>query len=196
MANFSSRSGLLLSDHTHKRRDNTVRAHLANRERFRKGLRAQHEAAFANRESNHPTVLWKRRLNGAEDFLARHGRLPGRGCDSTESSPNAWVAKQRRAYHRGELSASKIILMGSLPGWNLSPQRREWNERWRQRLIQLEAFISSTGRTPRWKNHASEQERVLGVWLHVQTQARGEGRLAWWREGALDDVIPGWHSRM
>lgn len=107
-------------------------------------------------------------------------------------------AAQRRANNHGTLPLPKIVLMESLPEWNASPRQhqRQLYARWCLRLSQLQDFVAATGQIPRWKRHASEHERILGVWLHTQTQARSEGSLPQWRQRALDTALPGWHSTM
>jgi len=174
--------------------DNTVRLHLQVREGYWPGFRAAHEEALAARGPDRPTTGWRRRHSEAAAFVAEHGRLPDPGTCG-ERSLAAWITVQRLAYLRGELGARKIILMGELTGWNLSPHQARLDENWRQRFAELIDFVATNGRVPRWRNHQSEHERVLGVWLHKQHQARSEGTIPRWRHEALDAALPGWKSR-
>lgn len=180
------------------RHDNTIRLHLQVRERHQPWLRAQHQTSLADRGPDRPTTGWRRRLKEAQSFHAERRRLPSFDGDPAERSLHAWIAAQRRANKRGSLPLSKIVLMESLPGWKASPRhrQRQQNERWHLRLSQLQDYVPATGQIPRWKRHASEHERILGVWLHTQTQARSEGSLLHWRQGALDAARPSWHSTM
>lgn len=188
-----------IAEHCH-RRDNTVRLHLQIRERHQPGLRAQHQTSLADRGPDRPTTGWRRRLTEAQSFHIERGRLPSYDGEPDERSLHAWIAAQRRANNHGTLPIPKIVLMESLPGWNASPRqqqrRRQLNERWCLRLSQLQDYVAATGQIPRWKRHSSEHERILGVWLHTQTQARSEGSLPQWRLCALDTALPGWHSTM
>lgn len=174
--------------------DNTVRLHLQMREKYQPGLRAIHAAASAARGPDRPTTGWRRRHSEAATFLADRGRLPDPSIPE-ELPLAAWVTVQRLAYLRGELGPRKIILMGELTGWNLSPHQARLDENWRQRLDQITEFVQTNGRVPRWRNHQSEHERVLGVWLHGQHQARSEDTLSRWLLAALNAALPGWKSR-
>lgn len=183
-----------IADRCHAASPNTVREHVKSRERYQPGTQTKHEAALAVREQDWPSTAWRRRLTQAQAFLAYQGRLPGYGGDRVESSLDDWIGLQRNAYHRGELSTPKIVLMGTLEGWNISARQREWNERWRQHLTELQAYVEDTGRLPRYKRYVTEHEHALGVWLHKQHQGRAEGWLRGWRHQALDAALPGWRS--
>ena len=173
---------------------NTVHLHLQVREHYQPGLRATHEAALAAREPDRPTTGWRRRLKEAQDFLAVHGRFPHHDGDTIEQSLNTWISEQRRAYHRGKLSTPKIVLLGSLPGWDTSSRQPELDQQWDARLTQFKDHLAATGQLPRYKNYETEHEHTLGVWLHVQHQKRSENTLQPWRLQALNTAHPGWHS--
>ena len=96
-----------IADRCHQKR-NTVHLHLQVRERHEPGTRARHETALAARDPDRPTTGWRRRLKEAHDFLSAHGMLPRNDADTQiERSLHTWIARQRRAYHRGELSPPK-----------------------------------------------------------------------------------------
>jgi hypothetical protein len=64
--------------------------------------------------------------------------------------------------------------------------------RWEQRFAELSAYRAGGNDCPRHKSPDSEQERVLGIWLHVQRISRREGKLHPDREERLNDSLPGW----
>ena len=183
-----------IADRCNQKR-NTVHLHLHVREQYQPGLRTTHEAAFTARDPDSPTTKWRPRLKEAQDFLDLHGRLPHHDGDKVEQSLHTWISEQRRAYHCGNLSTPKIVLLSSLPGWDTSHRQQELDQQWLTRLTELKNYVAATGQLPRYKNHATEHEHTLGVWLHVQHQNRIEKTLKLWRLEALDEAHPGWRSR-
>ncbi len=117
-----------ISDRCHHQR-NTVHRHLQVREHYQPGLRATHEAALATRNPARPSTGWRRRHQEAQDFLATHGRLPHRGGGTVEQSLHTWLNLQQRAYHRGNLSVTKIVLLDTLPQWQGSTRQQELDQR-------------------------------------------------------------------
>lgn len=172
----------------------TVHSHLLKREKYAPGFHAQHEAALEARGTNRPSTLWRQRAKAADEFQAAHGRLPRLGGESEERSLYIWLARQRRLYEKGLLPDAKVVLLKKLSGWNQSPQQ-VLNEAWQEKLASVSRFIAANNRIPRYKHHTSEQERVLGVWLHNQHQRRSKGTLLRWRLDALNTELPDWHSR-
>lgn len=69
--------------------------------------------------------------------------------------------------------------MDMIAGWDKQTPRTDLDEHWWKRLAQLQVFVTEAGVLPRYKRHSNKHERVLGVWLHTQNQARAEGRLRW-----------------
>lgn len=93
------------------------------------------------------------------------------------------------------MSAPKIILLDGLVGWSIDMHQQELDEAWRAKLTSLVEFTATYKRTPRYQNHSSEAERVLGVWLHVQHQKRAEGTIQPWRLERMDAAFLHWQSR-
>lgn len=183
-----------IADRCHRHVE-TIHLHLQVREKYSPGLRAIHEAALEDRGPDRPTTAWRRRLNEALAFHAARQRLPDSTAGGAESSLARWVAIQRTMYLTGRMSAAKVILLDGLEGWQVHPRRERLDEKWRSTLAALTAYVAATGEIPRYKNYASEPERALGVWLHVQHQRRAEGTLLSWRLEALDASVPSWRSR-
>lgn len=172
----------------------TVHLHLRVREKYSPGVHEIHAAALARRDPNRPSTSWRKRLAEVLDFQEAHHRLPDSRAEDAEASLARWVALQRNAYRQGRMSAVKVILLDDLRGWELDAPRQRRDDHWRKMLEAVSAFVASTGRMPRYKTYDSEDERLLGMWLHRQHQGHSEGSLKQWRLTALDDALPGWHS--
>lgn len=174
----------------------TIHLHFRVREKYEPGFHARHEAALKARGPNRPTTLWRKRASEAIDFQTAHGRLPRGDGDAAERSLHSWLEGQRRTFERGEMPASKVVLLEDLVGWNIRTRQLELDGRWWDKLSALVEFVASTESVPRYKNYSTEQERVLGVWLHKQHQRRSENKLVQWRLETLDAALPGWRSHM
>lgn len=174
----------------------TIHAHFQSRERYEPGTRATHEAALAARGVDRPTISWRKLLAEVLEFQKTHGRLPSHDGDNTERRLHRWVLKQRRAHRNKSMSTPKIVLLEDLTGWNIDAHQQELDETWRARLTSLINFTAANHQIPRYKNHSTEAERVLGVWLHIQHQKRAEGTMIPWRLEMMDAAFPHWQSRM
>lgn len=137
-----------------------IHLHLQVRERYTPGVHEAHAAALAQRDPDRASTRWRKRLAEVQTFQEAHGRLPdGRAVE--ESSLARWVALQRNAYLQGHMSATKIILLDGLKGWQLDVPRQRRDEHWRTLLASVKEFVASTGQMPRYKTFESEDERVL-----------------------------------
>lgn len=184
-----------IADYTHRARS-TVHRHLQVREIYSTDLRAVHEAALAARDPGWPNTHWRRSYKAVQDFHRAHGRLPEASDGADKTALEKWIARQRSLNRRGELPAIKVTLMDNIPGWDIPSRAQRADAHWLERLNQLQTFVAEHERCPRYKRHTTEHERVLGVWLHTQHQARAEGRLLPWRQEHLDAALPNWHSTM
>jgi len=152
----------------------TVHLHLQVREKYQPGLRAAHESALNDRDPDRPSTKWRKCLEEVIHFQLDHGRLP-----RNEGG-----------------SQAKEVLLDSLTNWSIDTHQQELDDRWRQKLLDLEDFVYEFGTMPRYKNFSTEREHTLGVWLHNQHQRRAEQKLDEWRLEAINVAIPGWTSRM
>ena len=173
----------------------TIHLHLRVREKHTPGLHTTHAKALADRDPDRPSTRWRQRLTEVLAFQEVHHRLPSSTAEGIERSLAQWVALQRNSYLKGGMSAGKIVLLDQLDGWKMDVPQQRRDEHWRNMLNAVAAFVSSTGQMPRYKTYATEHEHRLGVWLHHQHQARAESTLPSWRLDALNEVVPGWHSR-
>ncbi|WP_223308883.1 helicase associated domain-containing protein [Glutamicibacter nicotianae] len=173
----------------------TVHLHLKKREKYEPGFYIKHVEALEARGPHRVTTQWRRRMREAHEFYSTHGRLPLRAGDFSERSLATWIAEQRRLYDRNELPQAKISLLGALPGWNVNERTQENEMRWRKKLALFIAFVATEHRMPRYRTYATQEEHVLGVWLHNQHQRRAQNRLELWKLEALNKAVPGWRSR-
>ncbi|ALE91805.1 hypothetical protein AOC05_04860 [Arthrobacter alpinus] len=178
--------------HTH---DNTVRQHLAVRERHVPGVRAEHDVAIQERAPGWPTTSWRRRLAEAQAFTDTHGRLPGSRGDVSERSLYKWLSAQRKEFRDGALTPAKIVRLDTIGEWRTPAHQGVLDARWNTRLAQLIDYVAQNENMPRWRHHTTGREHTLGVWLHIQHQARLKKTLLPHREADLDAAVPGWRSR-
>lgn len=180
----------------HCRRDpRTVHRHVQIRETYEPGFHSEHLANLHLRSPDRPRTRWRQKLAKVEEFVNLNGRLPEYSNASDESSLYRWLSCQRRKLERNELSNQKIVLLNSLPCWNEPKWQIELDLRWENRLQDLELFVTTHKRMPRYKNYLNESERQVGVWLHSQHQKRSNGTLNPIRLSLLDQRVPGWHSK-
>ncbi|MEV8143794.1 helicase associated domain-containing protein [Specibacter sp. NPDC078709] len=157
-------------------------------------MRAVHDAARLALGPDWPTTRWQHLYKAAQEFYKLNGRLPTVSDGENEQKLATWLHTQRIMHRGGDLPAIKVTLMDMIPDWVGTTWQTTLDDRWRQRLDELVAFVDEAEHMPRWSRHSSEHEHALGVWLHTQHQWRAEGRLLEWRLAALDEAVPGWHS--
>lgn len=174
----------------------TVHLHLRVREKYSPGLRMRHEKAFGERGPGVPNTKWRNSLATAVDFYQANSRLPTASDEPVEQSLHLWISVQRRTFERGDLPLSKKVLLEALPGWNQNAHQLRLDRLWDSHLQEFQDFVNTHGRMPRYRNHSSELERRLGVWLHNQYQRKSQRKLAIWRIEALNAAVPGWKSHM
>lgn len=182
-----------ISDYTGRARS-TIHRHLQNRDAAGEGLRAVHDAARLALGPDWPTTRWQHCYKDIQDFFRVNGRLPTANDGENEQKLATWLHAQRTLHRSGDLPAIKVTLMDMIPDWEGTTWQMTRDDRWRQRLDELVAFVAKAEHMPRWLRHSSEHEHGLGVWLHTQDQRRAEGRLLEWRLVALDAAVPGWLS--
>jgi hypothetical protein len=105
-----------------------------------------------------------------------------------------WLHRRRQDAAAGTLSPAYVAL-NVIPAWEVVRTLKADNEaRWNGRLAELEKYLATGSDWPRHKGFATEEERVLGVWLHVQRISRREGTLTQAREAQMNEQLPGWRE--
>jgi hypothetical protein len=172
----------------------TVRYHLHLAVQTEPQLREQHNAARGKVIRN--TSAGRRNLNDTISFYEAEGRLPTTGGKTArERALGSWLHSRRKAAAAGTLSPVYRDGLAVIPHWNTQPTRTETNAAvWERRLGDLIDFRADGHDWPRHKGSGTEQERVLGVWLHVQRISFHKEKLAPEREARLDSSLSGWRE--
>lgn len=140
------------------------------------------------------SAAWRARSEELAQFISSHGRPPfGSGHGPLESSLGRWLAKQRAAALKGELTEEKRRALDQAGDWEKLPRAHLDAQRWNGRLVELEGFVSRHARFPSYRA-ASTHERVLGTWLHTQRQSVSRGKISPGQLQALHDRVPGWDT--
>jgi hypothetical protein len=171
----------------------TVRYHLSLAVKAQPELRDEHKAALVA-----VTRQTSAGLQNMDDVIAFHqteGRLPTTGGKTArERALGVWLHRRRQDAMVGALSPAYIESLSAIPGWEVSSTRQADNEaRWGRRLSELVEYMAAGNDWPRHKKPANEQERALGVWLHVQRITYRGGTMTPSRESQLN-VVPGWRE--
>lgn len=174
--------------------ESTVRYHLHIAVQAEPALRDEHKAVLVKVPPNSPAGI--RNLNDTVAFYRSQGRLPTTGGKTArERALGSWLHSRRAAAAAGTLSPVYRDGLAVIPGWETQPTRTGTNAaRWDQRLAELTDYRVAGNDWPRHKGPATEQERVLGVWLHVQRISLRERKLAPDREALLNAQLPGWRE--
>ncbi len=173
----------------------TVHAYLQRQPELHPELAAEHER---NRPSDHMqyrsvSQTWLEHVEALKAFIDEHWRIPRNGGPvDRESSLASWLSVQRRKNLDGGLRPEALELLKDIPDWELSARTLKDRQRWNQRLTELQLFLDSVGRWPRYGGYKTEHERILGVWLHGQKQKLTNRLLTHEEIRSLTEAAPGW----
>lgn len=170
----------------------TVRYHLHIAAQADPSIRDEHRAA-----AGAPVQSSAAGLRNMEDLIALYkteGRLPSfRGTAPGERALAVWLQRRRQDSTRGALSPIYGEGLKAIPGWDRQPSRKTRDEaRWHQRLAELMDYMAAGNDWPRHKKTDSEQERYLGIWLHIQRMKHRCRELDQDKETQLNTDLPGW----
>jgi hypothetical protein len=138
-------------------------------------------------------------LRNLENLIALYkseGRLPSfKGPLPGERTLAVWLQRRRHDAIRGTLSPTYREGLKAIPGWDQQPSRKARDEaRWHQRLAELMKYMAAGNDWPRHKKTDSEQERTLGIWLHIQRMKHRCRKLDQDKETQLNADLPGWRA--
>ncbi len=139
---------------------------------------------------------WATRTQQIREHQARIGCWPDQHSAEAETRAMArWLAVRLASWRRLELPAGhEVWLDEQIPGWKQPSRTVRDSERWAERLNELVTFKVRTGLWPRYPAAADDNERVLGVWRHVQRQKLSQGTLPPDQLAALDSRARGWRG--
>ena len=173
----------------------TVHAYLRRQSQLHRELAEEHERNRPSEGIQYRGVpqSWVEHVETLKAFIDVHGRMPRNGGrPDGETALASWLSAQRRKHLDGGLRPEALELLKAIPDWEVSARALEDRQRWHQRLAELRLFLDSEGRWPRYRGYRSEDERVLGVWLHGQKQKLTNRLLTEEEVRALTDAAPGW----
>jgi Helicase associated domain len=166
----------------------TVGYHLGVARRQDPELEAAHRAAGAA-----PSLVAVARMEEIIDWVTDAGRLPrGRVADQAERSMEAWIRQRRSEAAAGTLHPSYRDGLARIPGWDTNARTAADEARWQARLAELVRYRAGGNDWPRHHEYDTDEEHVLGVWIHGQRQKFREGTLSPDKAAQLDAAIPGW----
>ena len=174
--------------------ESTVRYHLRIAARTDPDIPAEHKTA---RGAVSPaTAGGLQNMADTISFYEREGRPPSSsGYTARERALASWLLSRSRAAARGTLSPVYHEGLAVIPGWDKQPTRAEENAaRWDRRLAGLVQYRQDGNDWPLYQKASTEEERVLGSWLHGQRISFRNGTLSKEHEGKLDAELPGWRE--
>jgi Helicase associated domain len=172
----------------------TVRYHLRIAARADPDIQAQHK--IARGPVSQVTAGGLQNMADTISFYEKEGRLPSSGGHTArERALASWLLSRSRAAARGTLSPAYRDGLAVIPDWDRQPTRAEENAaRWYRRLAELVHYRQNGNDWPLHRKAASEEERVLGSWLHGQRIKLRKGTLTKEHQGKLDAQLPGWRE--
>lgn len=169
----------------------TVRYHIRVAAIAEPSLREEHAGKL--RTSARVSKAGIANMSAVVSLYASEGRLPSAKPSRTrERVRAAWLLRRRRDAERGRLSPVYRQGLASVPLWDQRSRKAADEARWKDRLRVLVIHMASGNEWPRHKETDSEEERILGVWLHVQRSKSRAGDLAYDKEALLNEALPGW----
>lgn len=170
----------------------TVRYHLRMAAQAVPSIRDEHKASAGSVIRNTPAGV--RNMNDTVALYKAEGRLPSTGAASArERALGVWLYRRRQDYAQGTLSALYREGLSVIPGWNNPSTRKVEDEaRWHRRLAEVRQYMGRGNDWPRHKKADTEEERILGVWLHVQRIKHRNHGLDHNKEARLNAALPGW----
>jgi hypothetical protein len=172
----------------------TVRYHLHIAAQADPSLRDEHRAASGTPVQ--PSGAGLRNMEDLVDLYTTEGRLPStKGLSPRERTLAVWLQRRRQETNRGALSPIYREGLKAIPGWDQQSDRKAKDEaRWHQRLAELVDYTAAGNDWPRHKKTDSEQERTLGIWLHIQRMKHRCRELDQDKETQLNTDLPGWRA--
>lgn len=170
----------------------TVRYHLAIAAKAEPTIRDEHRIASSTAPGTRITPEGMQNLHDTLALYRAEGRLPStKSTSAREHALAIWLLRRRKDYDRGTLSPTYRDGLQGIPGWERTRTSKD-EARWSQRLQELTAYMAAGNDWPRHKRTDTEEEQLLGVWLHIQRMKHRCRELDKEKEAQLNADLPGW----
>ncbi|WP_248764167.1 helicase associated domain-containing protein [Pseudarthrobacter sp. SSS035] len=174
---------------------NTVRYHVAIAAATEPSIRDDHRNATRPPPVTRITAEGLRNLDDTLALYKAEDRLPSSSSSAArERALATWLLRRRQDHDRGTLSPTYSDGLQEIPGWELRTRTSKDESRWNQRLQELTAYMAVGNDWPRHKKTDTEEERLLGMWLHIQRMKYRRSELDQDKETQLNTLLPGWRN--
>ncbi|KMV19664.1 hypothetical protein ACT17_06410 [Mycolicibacterium conceptionense] len=140
-------------------------------------------------------AAWKRSYGRLLAYATTHGcsSLRSHHVDESGFGLGAWVYAQNRHYAAGTLSAERIELLESVPGWRWKNRRPKFRggPTWETGLVHLRAHVERTGAAFVTPSHVTEDGFHLGNWVRYVRERYSRADLPPDAAAQLE-ALPGW----
>jgi len=173
----------------------TIRYHLAIAAATEPSIRSEHRNVSSPPPSTRVTAEGLQNLNDVLALYKAEGRLPSTKSPSArERALATWLMRRRQDHDRGNLSPIYNDGLQDIPGWEQRTRKAADWALWKQRLQELTAHMADGNDWPRHKRTDTEEERVLGMWLHIQRIKYRHNKLDQDKETQLNTLVPSWRD--
>jgi hypothetical protein len=174
---------------------NTVRYHLAIAAAADVSLRDEHRTAARPTKTTRITPAGLQNLHDTIALYKAEDRLPSTKSPSArERALATWLTRRRQDHDQSTLSPTYSDGLKQIPGWEQRTRKADDEKRWDQRLHKLTDYMASGNDWPRHKRTDTPEERVLGMWLHIQRMKYRSNELDQDKETQLNALLPGWRD--
>lgn len=173
----------------------TVRYHLAIAAAAEPSIRDDHRSATRPTPSTRITPAGLQNLHDTVALYKAEGRLPSsKSVSARERALATWLLRRRQDYDQRTLSSTYSDGLQEIPGWEQRTRTSADEARWNQRQQELTTYMTAGNDWPRHKRTGTEEERVLGMWLHIQRMKHRRDDLALDKEEQMNTLLPGWRD--
>lgn len=174
---------------------NTVRYHLAIAAVTEPSIRDDHRNATRPPPVTRITAAGLQNLHDTLALYKAEGRFPStKSSSAREVALAQWLTRRRQDHDRGTLSPVYGDGLEEIPGWELRTRTSKDEARWNHRLIELTGYVAAGNDWPRHKKTDTEEERLLGMWLHIQRMKYRRNQLTDDKEAQLNTHLPDWRD--
>jgi len=133
---------------------------------------------------------WLTGLAALRGYVAEngHAHVPLRYISPDGHRTGNWVARRRREYATGKLSAERITELETLPGWVWTALNDSW---WVDGIAAVRGFVAENGHACVPGSYVSPDGHRTGQWARIRRRDHAAGKLTAGRIAELES-LPGW----